>query len=167
MVGNTAVVQAYAYGKYLGELNLSFDDDGNITEAKGDPLLISGEVVEEEKMLARVQELAEPLDEIRNKVVAETADDIEGNRDVCRVEECAMGNLIADAMLGQVKAQGISVALMNSGGIRASMESGEITMGDVLTVLPFQNTLSTFQLKGSDLIGALENGVSQVEEVKG
>jgi len=167
MVGNTAVVQAYAYGKYLGELNLSFDDDGNITEAQGDPLLISGEVVEEEKMLSRVQELAEPLDEIRNKVVADTAEAIEGNRDVCRVEECAMGNLIADAMLSQVKSQGISIALMNSGGIRASMEGGEITMGDVLTVLPFQNTLSTFQLKGSDLIGALENGVSQVEEVKG
>jgi len=167
MVGNTAVVQAYAYGKYLGELNLSFDDDGNITEANGDPLLISGEVVEEEKMLSRVQELAKPLDEIRNKVVADTAGAIEGNREVCRVEECAMGNLIADAMLTHVKAQGISVALMNSGGIRASMDSGEITMGDVLTVLPFQNTLSTFQLKGSDLIGALENGVSQVEEVKG
>jgi len=142
-------------------------DDGNITEAQGDPLLISGEVVEEEKMLSRVQELAEPLDEIRNKVVADTAEAIEGNRDVCRVEECAMGNLIADAMLSQVKSQGISIALMNSGGIRASMEGGEITMGDVLTVLPFQNTLSTFQLKGSDLIGALENGVSQVEEVKG
>ena len=40
-------------------------------------------------------------------------------------------------------------------------------MGEVLTVLPFQNTLSTFQLKGADVLAALENGVSQVEEVKG
>jgi 5'-nucleotidase len=40
-------------------------------------------------------------------------------------------------------------------------------MGEVLTVLPFQNTLSTFQLTGADVIAALENGVSQVEEVKG
>lgn len=40
-------------------------------------------------------------------------------------------------------------------------------MGEVLTVLPFQNTLATFELKGADVIAALENGVSQVEEVKG
>ncbi|RZL99712.1 MAG: multifunctional 2',3'-cyclic-nucleotide 2'-phosphodiesterase/5'-nucleotidase/3'-nucleotidase, partial [Sphingomonas sp.] len=37
------------------------------------------------------------------------------------------------------------------------------TMGEVLTVLPFQNTLATFTLKGADIIAALENGVSQVE----
>jgi 5'-nucleotidase len=40
-------------------------------------------------------------------------------------------------------------------------------MGEVLTVLPFQNTLSTFQVSGQAIIDALENGVSQVEEVKG
>jgi 5'-nucleotidase len=40
-------------------------------------------------------------------------------------------------------------------------------MGEVLTVLPFQNTLATFQLKGRDIVAALENGVSQVEEGAG
>ena len=40
-------------------------------------------------------------------------------------------------------------------------------MGEVLTVLPFQNTLSTFQVTGQTVIDALENGVSQVEEVAG
>ena len=40
-------------------------------------------------------------------------------------------------------------------------------MGEVLTVLPFQNTLSTFQVTGQTIIDALENGVSQVEEVAG
>lgn len=40
-------------------------------------------------------------------------------------------------------------------------------MGDVLAVLPFQNSLATFRLKGSDVIAALENGVSQVEEGAG
>jgi 5'-nucleotidase len=42
-----------------------------------------------------------------------------------------------------------------------------VTLGEVLLVLPFQNTLSTFQAKGQMVIDALENGVSQVEEVKG
>jgi 5'-nucleotidase len=37
-------------------------------------------------------------------------------------------------------------------------------MGEAITVLPFQNTLSTFQIKGGDIVAALENGVSQIEE---
>ena len=40
-------------------------------------------------------------------------------------------------------------------------------MGEVLTVLPFQNTLSTFQVTGATLVEALENGVSQLEEGAG
>lgn len=167
MVGDTAIVQAYAYGKFLGELSVTFDDDGVITEATGEPLLIDGAVAEDADIVARVAEMAVPLDEIRTKVVAESAALIEGSRDVCRVQECEMGNLIADAMLSRVADQGVTLALMNSGGIRSSIDAGEVTMGDVLSVLPFQNTLSTFKISGADVIAALENGVSQVEDVKG
>ena len=78
-----------------------------------------------------------------------------------------MGNLVADAMLDRVKDQGIQIAFQNGGGLRASIDKGEVTMGEVLTVLPFQNTLSTFQVKGQTLVDALENGVSQVEDGAG
>ena len=78
-----------------------------------------------------------------------------------------MGNLVADAMLARVADQGVTIAIANSGGLRASIDTGEVTMGEVLTVLPFQNTLSTFEISGQGIIDALENGVSQVEEVKG
>jgi 5'-nucleotidase len=99
--------------------------------------------------------------------VANTDEVIGGDREVCRAMECTMGNLIADAMLARVADQGIEVAIQNGGGIRASIDAGEVTMGDVLTVLPFQNTLSTFQVTGETLMAALENGVSQVEEGAG
>ncbi len=167
MVGSTAIVQAYAYGKYLGELNVTFDDDGVITEASGEPIVMDASVTEDADTKARIADLALPLDEIRNEVVAEAGGAIEGDRSVCRVMECPMGNLVADAMLDRVKDQGIQIGFANSGGIRASIDAGEVTMGEVMTVLPFQNTLSTFQAKGQVLIDALENGVSQVEEVKG
>ncbi|GLQ34739.1 multifunctional 2',3'-cyclic-nucleotide 2'-phosphodiesterase/5'-nucleotidase/3'-nucleotidase [Amylibacter marinus] len=167
MVGDTAVVQAYAYGKFLGELNVTFDDEGKIKTAVGEPIVIDAAVVEDAATKARIGELAKPLQEIRERVVASSAADIEGDRAVCRVQECAMGNLIADAMLARVKDQGISIAIQNSGGVRASMDTGPVTMGEVLTVLPFQNTLSTFEVSGQTVIDALENGVSQVEEVKG
>jgi 5'-nucleotidase len=167
MVNDTAVVQAYAYGKFLGELNVTFDDEGNIKTATGEPIVIDAEIAEDASTKARIAELAIPLQEIREKVVASSASDIMGDREVCRVEECEMGNLIADAMLARVKDQGIQIAIQNSGGIRSSIDTGDVTMGEVLTVLPFQNTLSTFKVSGQTIIDALENGVSQVEEVKG
>ncbi len=167
MVGDTAIVQAYAYGKFLGELNLTFDDNGVITEANGAPILIDGGVVENASAKSRIAELAAPLDEIRNRVVAETATEIVGVREECRSQECAMGSLIADAMLSRVKDQGIQIAIQNGGGIRASIDAGEVTMGEVLTVLPFQNTLSTFEVTGETFVAALENGVSQVEDGAG
>ncbi|WP_407495443.1 bifunctional metallophosphatase/5'-nucleotidase [Pseudooceanicola sp. MF1-13] len=167
MVGNTAIVSAYAYGKFLGELNVTFDDEGNITEASGAPIIMDAAVTEDEATKARIAEAAAPLDEIRNKVVAEAADAIEGSRDVCRAMECSMGNLVADAMLDRVADQGVQIAIANSGGLRASIDAGEVTMGEVLTVLPFQNTLSTFEATGETIVEALENGVSQIEEGAG
>lgn len=167
MVGKTAIVQAYAYGKFLGELNVTFDDAGEIVSAVGEPLIMDKAVPEDSDTLARIAELAQPLEEIRNKVVAETAAEIDGNRDNCRQVECTMGNLVADASLARVADQGVTIALVNSGGLRASIDAGEVTMGEVLTVLPFQNTLSTFEVSGATLVEALENGVSQYEEKAG
>ncbi len=167
MVGSTAIVSAYAYGKFLGELNVSFDDAGNITEAKGEPIIMDGAVAEDETTKARIADAAAPLEEIRSKVVASTTEAIDGERGSCRARECAMGNLITEAMLARVKDQGVQIAIENGGGIRASIDAGEVTMGEVLTVLPFQNTLSTFQVDGATILAALENGVSQHEEGAG
>lgn len=106
MINDVAIVQAYAYGKFLGELNVTFDDAGTVTMAAGEPLIMDGSVAEDSDTVARIAELAQPLDEIRNKVVAEAASAVEGDRTVCRIQECEMGNLIADAMLARVKDQG-------------------------------------------------------------
>ena len=167
MVNGVPIVQAYAYGKFLGELKVSFDDDGKVTGAVGAPLIMDSSVAEDPAVAAKVADYAKPLDEVRQKVVAEAAAPIDGAREACRTGECAMGNLVADAMLDRVADQGVSVAITNGGGLRASIDAGAVTMGEVLTVLPFQNTLSTFEITGQGLLDALENGVSQVEEGAG
>lgn len=161
------VATAYAYSKYLGHLTLTFDDEGVLTKAEGQPILLDNSVSEDEAIVARVTEMAAPIDELRQKVVAETAAPIDGDRNNCRVKECEMGNLVAEAMLDRVRDQGMSIAIANSGGLRASIDQGPVSMGEVYTVLPFQNTLATFQLSGADVIAALENGASQYEEVAG
>ena len=167
MIGNVPVVQAYAYSKYVGHLVLTFDDNGNVTGATGDTILLDSSVTEDPEIKARVAELAGPIEEMKTRVVAQTNSAIEGDRSVCRVMECEMGNLVADAMLDRVANQGVSIAIQNGGGLRASIDSGEVTMGEVLTVLPFQNTLATFEVSGATFIEALENGVSKVEEGAG
>ncbi|MFT5112421.1 MAG: 5'-nucleotidase/UDP-sugar diphosphatase [Parasphingorhabdus sp.] len=167
MVNGTAIVQAYAYGKYLGLLHTVFDQDGTLISAHGEPRLIDQSIAEDQPIRARVKALAEPLESIRNTEVAYSASFINGSREACRSGECAMGNLIADAMLDRVRGQGVSVAIFNAGGIRASLQPGAVTRGDILRVLPFNNTLSTFQIDGNTLIAALENGLSRVEQQEG
>lgn len=161
------VATAYAYSKYLGHLILTFDDSGKLIKTEGQPILLDASVTPDEKIAARVAELAKPIEELRQKVVAETAATIDGERERCRARECEMGNVVADASLARVKDQGIQIAIQNGGGLRASIDQGPVTMGEIYTVLPFQNTLATFQLKGSDVIAALENGASQYEEGAG
>ncbi|MFC0201763.1 bifunctional metallophosphatase/5'-nucleotidase [Paracoccus rhizosphaerae] len=161
------VAQAYAYGKYLGHLTLTFDDQGNLLKAEGQPILLDASVSQDETIAARVKEMAEPIAELREKVVADAVAPIDGDRANCRARECQMGNLVADAMLERTADQGVPIAIQNGGGLRASIDHGEVTMGEVYTVLPFQNTLATFQLTGAGIIAALENGASQYDEQAG
>ena len=161
------VVQAGSYSKYLGDLRVVFDDNGIVKEAQGDPILLNSLVKPDEAVLARIKELGQPIEELRHKVIGSSTDPIDGSRETCRSGECPMGNLITDAIVDRVKGQGITIAFQNGGGLRASIDGGDVSMGEVLTVLPFQNTLATFQIKGADLVTALENGLSQIEEAAG
>ncbi|MDO1581987.1 bifunctional metallophosphatase/5'-nucleotidase [Rhizobium oryzicola] len=161
------VVTAASYSKYLGDVVVTFDDNGVVKSAKGDPILIDSSFKPDEAMQARVKELAGPIKALREKIIGESAGPIEGASNICRVKECSMGNLVADAMVDRVKNQGEFIAIQNGGGLRTSIGEGKVTMGAVITVLPFQNTLATFQLKGSDVKAALENGLSQIDDGAG
>ncbi len=161
------IVTAYAYSKYLGDLTVTFDDNGVVKSTSGAPKLLDASVTPDEAFTKRVAELAAPLEEMKQKEIGTSEAAIDGAREVCRVKECTMGNLVSDALLDRVKDQGITIAIQNGGGLRASIDAGPVTMGEVLTVLPFQNSIATFQIKGVDLVAALENGASQIEEGAG
>ena len=167
MVDGTPVAQAYAYSKYLGKLTVTFDDTGNVVSASGDPILLDASVIPHAAIAARIAEMGAPIEEMKMRVVAQSSANIDGDRGSCRAVECEMGNLVADAMLDRVADQGIEIAIQNGGGLRASIDAGDVTMGEVLTVLPFQNTLSTFYVSGATIVEALENGVSKMEDGAG
>jgi len=151
------IVQAGALGRFLGRLDLDLAEDGRITAHGGDAGEISTATPEDADAATIVAQFAAPLGEVRRRPVAQSAAAFDNA--TCRNAECAIGNLIAEAMLHA--APSADVALQNGGGIRAGLSAGTITMGDVLTVLPFANTVATATIRGAYLLQALENGVSQ------
>ncbi len=154
------IVQAGQYDEYLGRLNVTFDAEGVVTAATGDAILLSRYITPDPEVAGIVEALSGPIEQLRATTIGASAEVfLVGNRAVCRVEECLLGNLITDAMRAETGAQ---IAITNGGGIRADIETGEITLGEVLTVLPFGNLASTFELSGADVIAALENGVSRI-----
>src|SRR5690606_34931236 len=80
-----------------------------------------------------------------------------------RKNETPLGNLITDGMLAKAQQYNSNVvmALQNGGGIRAGIDAGPITVGEVITVLPFGNTLATMELTGTELKEAFEISVGQ------
>ena len=75
-----------------------------------------------------------------------------------RTEETNLGDLITNALVWKSNLEGEAVdgAITNGGGIRATIEAGDITKKDINTVLPFGNTLSIIKITGSELLEVLE-----------
>ena len=155
--GRAVVVQAACYGRYFGRLDLDIGDDGTVLAYGGDCRRVGLDLPEDPAVAAIVAGYAVQLDAVRRRVVGRTAAPI-GN-DGCRIGECALGNFIADTLLAAVP--GADVALMNAGGLRTGLPGGEVTIGDVLTVLPFGNAVATLKLTGADLQAALANGLAR------
>ncbi|WP_353615585.1 5'-nucleotidase C-terminal domain-containing protein, partial [Bacillus sp. FJAT-27264] len=127
------------------------------------------------------------LTEIRNTKVGNTNVELSVNRvidgksvRVVRQEETAIGNLIADGvnskskelvskLLSPTELSTIKgfVSIQNGGGIRAGINKGNISLGDVLTVMPFSNSLVALKVTGQEIIESLENGVSGLESDQG
>jgi 5'-nucleotidase len=166
-----AIVQAGGGNTlYVGVLDVEFNADGVITRATGDVVLLSRYITPDPEIEALVAELNAPLEALRATVIGQTDVFLVGDRAFCRAMECTLGNLITDAMRAETGAQ---IAVMNGGGIRANIPNAptpedvnigttDVTLGDVLTVLPFGNLVSTFELTGADVIAAIEHGLSAV-----
>ncbi len=155
------VVQANTKTIYLGRLDVEFDGAGLLTDWDGDAILLSRYISPDPEISEVIAELSAPIEALRAQPVGESAIDLTGTSPrLCRIQECLLGNLISDALLEKT---GADVAIQNGGGIRADIAAGQVSLGDVLNVLPFGNLISTFELSGADLVATLENGVSRVE----
>lgn len=162
----TVVVQAKDHGEFLGRLDVTFDDHGVIISSVGSLLAVK-DYAADAATSARLAEYAAVLDDFKTTVVGSTQVALDGLRANVRTKETNLGNLIADAMLAKASGTGATIAITNAGGIRASIDEGDITLGEVLTVMPFGNTLKVLELTGEQIVAALENGVSKVPAQEG
>ena len=168
--GPTIIVQANEYSKYLGTLDVSFNEDGIITKHKGE-LIDLGKVkpdAEGEKVL---QKYKKKIDEVMNEKIGVTAKEELTNPRLSdktgvsvRSHETALGNIITDGMLQKAKQlEGDNptvktiFAMQNGGGIRSSLPAGDITVGQIITILPFGNTLSHVDLTGKEIKEVFEH----------
>ena len=93
--GRAAVVQAYAFTKYLGKLELSFDSGGELKSWWGSPLLLDSSIKEDPAIRAELLLWREQLDKIRQNLVGYS--DVVLSRS--REGESSIGNFVTDAMV--------------------------------------------------------------------
>ena len=155
------VVTAKRAAQYLGELNVIFDAQGVPLRWSGVARELAAPEPRDAETSALVQKYAASLDEFRNHKVGSHHLSLPDGIDACREDDCLGGSLIADAMLEYARPFGGQVALCNGGSVRAALPSGDISRGDLLSVIPFGNTLVMREITGERLLAALEHGVSE------
>jgi 2',3'-cyclic-nucleotide 2'-phosphodiesterase (5'-nucleotidase family) len=154
VVGRTRIVQAGAHGLYLGVLELSIDErTGRVVGATGTGelrLVSAGPADEFDPEIARIAATyREKIKARLERVVGETTEELTRHPQ----GESNLGDLITDAMRASAHAE---IAIHNSGGIRADIPAGRITMEQVYTALPFDDALVTMDLSGEALLTLFE-----------
>ncbi|CAB4055456.1 NT5E [Lepeophtheirus salmonis] len=137
----------------------SQSDENEITSWRGHPILLNKSIPKDERIL---KELIPWKNEIKHY-----STEIIGSTNVLllksRVRETNLGNFITDAMVYNLQdSHDVYLSLTNSGGIRASLEIGNITREDLLTVIPFENFYDIITIKGKYLWEAFEKSVSRM-----
>ena len=171
--GITAYVETSVDARLLSPVDLNVtigtDKDGK-RKVKWYPtfrFIDTADVTPDPETQAKIDAYQAGLDTALAEVVGTSTIPLDSRRNVVRGGESSMGDLIADAM---VWATGADIAIMNGGGIRAdkTYDAGAaLTRRDIMSELPFGNITMVTELPGSQVLAALENGVSQVDKGAG
>jgi len=114
-----------------------------------------------------VDEYNRRLDRLLNQQIGTWGTQIYTSRNLVRTQELPFGNLVADSIKDYMQTD---IALVNAGDIRGEKRYNKgdpITRHDIITELPFRNTVTTLKITGAQIKKALEHSVSEVQEIKG
>lgn len=161
-VDGRPILIAGASGQYLAVADLVLDPvKGKVVESSQRVLTVYGDGPADSAWTARVARWNADVAPIAAEVIGDAASPLHRRR-----PEATIGDFITDAMRADVK---VDVALQNPGGMRADLDAGPITRGDVYAVMPFDNTIVTMELTGALLRQALEQSLrgDRVTQVSG
>ncbi|MDK9739201.1 bifunctional UDP-sugar hydrolase/5'-nucleotidase UshA [Vibrio sp. D404a] len=164
----TYIVQAHEWGKYVGRADYEFRN-GELEmvsydlipvnlkkkvkiDGKKQRVLIQDEIAQDPELLEFLRPFQEQGQAQLEVKIADTNGKLEGDRNVVRFQQTNLGRLIATSHMERAKAD---FAVMNSGGVRDSIEAGEVTYKDVLTVQPFANILTYTDMTGAEVLDYL------------
>ncbi|APW96651.1 bifunctional metallophosphatase/5'-nucleotidase [Halobiforma lacisalsi AJ5] len=144
----------YAYF-HLGVMTL--DENGDLVS--WERIDLDGGVDPDPEFQRRIEAQYEELEDELERSVGETAVELDTSGSVTYGREARIGNLITDVMLDAH--DDAEVAFQNGGGIRTNTTygPGELTAGDVLSILPFGNEIVVFEATGSEIERVLENRI--------
>lgn len=165
----TIIVQTGQYSENLGELDLTFDDNGAVVDYFGQ-LHALKDVKADAEAEALLAPYKEQVSKILNQSIGKTAvSALDGQRSHVRTRETNLGNLITDGMLAGAKKidPEVQFAFQNGGGIRESIDAGDITLGEVMTVMPYGNALGIAKLTGAEIYDIVEHSVKEFPKEAG
>ena len=177
---NVPIVTTAGDYRYLGDLDLRFNNSGDVTAVDGRVLRVSANPADADAVSADPDIQANVIEPVREfvadldaRVVATSEVALNGRRSDIRTRETNLGNAIADSLLsaGQRLAADFgvdapTVAFQNGGGIRNNsvLPAGTISELDTFDVLPFSNFVSVIEdVPLGTFLDVLENAVSRVE----
>eukprot|EP00092_Neocalanus_flemingeri_P075469 GFUD01093483.1.p1 GENE.GFUD01093483.1~~GFUD01093483.1.p1 ORF type:complete len:581 (+),score=153.54 GFUD01093483.1:319-2061(+) len=160
----TLVLQAYAYTKYLGHVKLSFSDAGLLTHWQGEPILLDSTYKQDMDIEAELDPWRQQLSVLTAQVIGTSGEVLS----ISRGRESKLGNFVVDAMVRSWEnstmpdGSRLRLGVANSGGIRATIDAGNVTMEDLMTSFPFQNTFDVITIVGKHLKDAFEHSVEKM-----
>ncbi len=165
----TWIVQAHEWGKYVGRADFEFQNGElemvsynlipvnlkkkvKMPDGSKKRVFIQDEITEDQAVLSFLTPYQEKGQDQLNIKIAKSNGKLEGDRNVVRFKQTNLGRLIAASHMQRAKAD---FAVMNSGGVRDSIEAGDITYKDVLTVQPFGNIVTYTDMTGAEILDYL------------
>ncbi len=165
-VNDTLIVQTGDYLKNAGTVKIELDETNKVKGITAS-LFTKEQALEmtaDEDVVSAINAYTEAQKSILSEIIAKSEIQFDGERANVRTSPTNLSCLITTAMLYET---GADMAITNGGGIRASIKAGEISRGDIITVLPFGNYIVTKKMKGSDILAALEHGLSKYPDANG
>ena len=105
--------------------------------------------IEDSAVLAIIAPYQNAIEAEMNEVLSFTKTELNKNG-----AESTLGNFVTDLCLNYANAH---MCVMNNGGLRTTINKGEITKGDIYKVMPFENELVVLELNKTDFIGLLKH----------